>query len=150
MKTAVKAPLAALVAAAAVLIPATSAQAAGDTKVGFSKDRMVAGRAILSFSGRLTWDGAGGYTVQGDLKADCSNDEKRTTVWLQYGGDSESWKDSSETECKYGNENSRAINISGKLKPGEKLELRLGTWQEAAVWIGSTAYTDKKTYDISS
>ncbi|QIS13978.1 hypothetical protein [Nocardia arthritidis] len=110
------------------------------TSVGFSVNR---DGNVLKFNGELTWDGSGAYTVAGELSAKCWN-TARQTVWLEYGGTSESWKHSSEVDC---NSGSGRIEVSGKLAPGDKLELRLGNWLQLG---GGTQTSERKQFDIFS
>lgn len=121
----------------------------GQTYLGFGTHRSVAGTVHLSFKGDLRWDGQGGYTISGSLEANATTDSRRATVWLEYGGESESWKKSSETEAANGASRKLAVNLSGKLAVGEKLELRLGAWQGVVLGIGGTEYTEKRQYVIS-
>ncbi|GAA3048308.1 hypothetical protein GCM10020229_69580 [Kitasatospora albolonga] len=97
--------------------------------------------AVLLFSGRLVWGGEGGrdYTVSGNLIAR-SSVRGRATVWLQYGATDESWRDSEETEVSNLSQSTREITVTGTVKPGQQLELRLGTWSHAG-WKYSTRQT---------
>ncbi|QIS13924.1 hypothetical protein [Nocardia arthritidis] len=111
--------------------------------------------SILGFDGELTWDGKGAYTVAGELSADGWHSDRNTvrnTVWLEYGGTSESWKQSSEIECNSDNPRSKGrIEVSGQLAPGEKLELRLANWKVTSLFnIGSTERSEIQLFDISS
>jgi hypothetical protein len=121
----------------------------GTTYLHVTTYRTVAGTVHVGFKGELRWDGAGGYTVIGKLDASATSGAGRCTVWLEYGGESESWKRSSETEAANGVSRYRMIEISGKLARGEKLELRLGAWQGVLLGIGGTEYTEKRQYVIS-
>ncbi|MFJ5924813.1 hypothetical protein ACIQF6_19645 [Kitasatospora sp. NPDC092948] len=98
--------------------------------------------ATLSFNGSLSWGGDGNrtYTVEGWLTAGCDT-TRRYTVWLQYGGTNEKWKDSAEIECSDLSSTHREITVSGTLAPNEKLELRLGTWT-----FSSWEYSERKVY----
>ncbi|GHI41653.1 hypothetical protein Sviol_60610 [Streptomyces violascens] len=130
-------------------LAAGEASRAGKTYVRLGKQRSFVGTVNLGFEGDLRWDGDGGYTITGRVKASGTSDARRSTVWLEYGGESQSWTRSSETETSYGKSGTREIEVSGQLAPGEKLELRVGTWQAGVMGIGSTEHTDKKQYTIS-
>ncbi|KOU48786.1 discoidin domain-containing protein [Streptomyces sp. WM6378] len=121
----------------------------GETYLTFGTNRSAAGIVHLYFKGELRWDGEGGYTINGRLDATAGRESRRATVWLEYGGENESWKKSAETEAANGTSRTLAINLSGKLATGEKLELRLGTWQGVVLGIGGVEYTDKQQYTIS-
>ncbi|MFG2919554.1 discoidin domain-containing protein [Kitasatospora sp. NPDC048298] len=122
----------------------------GETDLGFGTQRNSLGHSIwMNFKGKLSWDGQGGYVIEGQLRANSSSEAPRSTVWLEYGGESESWKKSPETETREGREKVLAIQLTGKLARGEKLEVRLGSWQGAMLGIGSTETTEKKQYKIS-
>ena len=123
---------------------------AGGEYVRMGKSRDFVGTVHLYFKGDLRWDGEGGYTIDGTLDASSGREARRATVWLEYGGESESWKKSEETETAWGRSGNLRIKLSGKLALGEKLELRLGTWQTGLMGIGSTEYTDTQQYQISS
>ncbi|MFC5665403.1 hypothetical protein ACFP3U_20775 [Kitasatospora misakiensis] len=99
--------------------------------------------AVLAFSGLLTWSGEGNrsYRVAGSLQANCGA-TGRSTVWLQYGGTGEKWKDSEEDGCSDSGRSWRDITVTGTLAPNQQLELRLGTWR-----FGSWKYSEVKTYD---
>ncbi|WP_329612633.1 peptidase inhibitor family I36 protein [Streptomyces brevispora] len=98
--------------------------------------------AILTFDGKLSWSGPEyrTYTVSGRLLARCYT-AARYTVWLQYGGTNEKWKDSSETGCSDAQSQYHDITVSGTLAPANSLELRLGTWTFA-----SWQYSDRQNY----
>ncbi|MEU7167712.1 discoidin domain-containing protein [Streptomyces morookaense] len=121
----------------------------GQKYVTITTYRTVAGTVHVGFKGDLKWDGEGGYTISGKLDASAARGAGRATVWLEYGGKSESWKKSGETEAANGASNYRMISLSGKLARGEKLELRLGAWQGVVLGIGGTEYTEKQRYEIS-
>ncbi|KPI34143.1 coagulation factor 5/8 type domain protein [Actinobacteria bacterium OV450] len=127
--------------------PLSEPEPRGRTPLHIGADR--SGRVSLVFSGDLSWDGEGGYTITGQLKADSPRDGRRTTVWLEYGGENESWKQSPETQTAYGNGGNLVVRLTGKLARGEKLDVRLGSWQSGAFGIGSTEKTDKVQYVIS-
>ncbi|MFD6531896.1 hypothetical protein [Streptomyces sp. NPDC060184] len=144
---------AATVTAAALLVPATAATAAtapaapllqavrADQPVGLRVQRGDVS-AVLSFSGRLSWSGAGHrtYTLKGRLLAHCHT-ATRFTVRLQYGGSGEGWKNSPETACSNGRSRYHDIALSGTLAPHSGLRLRLGTWTS-----GSWVYSGRKNY----
>ncbi|WP_280703322.1 discoidin domain-containing protein [Kitasatospora sp. GP82] len=121
----------------------------GRTSLSFGTVRSFVGSVWLNFKGELSWDGTGGYTIDGTLEASSSSDARRSTVWLEYGGESESWKKSSETETSNGRTQKLPIRLTGKLTPGEKLELRLGSWQAGVFGIGAVENSEKQQYVIS-
>ncbi|MFI1256846.1 discoidin domain-containing protein [Streptomyces netropsis] len=121
----------------------------GRTSLSFGTVRSFVGSVWLNFSGELSWDGTGGYTIDGTLKASSSSDARRSTVWLEYGGESESWKKSGETETSNGRSQNLPVRLTGKLAPGEKLEVRLGSWQAGVMGIGSVENSEKQQYGIS-
>ncbi|MFG2407118.1 peptidase inhibitor family I36 protein [Streptomyces brevispora] len=98
--------------------------------------------AILSFDGTLSWSGSQyrTYTVSGRFLARCYT-AARYTVWLQYGGTNENWKDSSETCCSDAQGQYHDITASGTPAPNNGLELRLGT-RTFASW----QYSDRQNY----
>ncbi|MGW2838484.1 hypothetical protein ACWCWD_11880 [Streptomyces sp. NPDC001493] len=143
----------AAVTAAALLVPAaanTSATATAAPRPRAARaDQPVAFRvqrgdvsAVLSFTGRLSWSGAGNrtYTLKGRLQAHCHTTTRFTTR-LQYGGTGEGWKNSPETECSNGRSRYHDIALSGTLAPRSGLRLRLGTWKSAS-WV----YSGPKNY----
>ncbi|MFB6604540.1 hypothetical protein [Streptomyces noursei] len=100
--------------------------------------------------GTLSWDGEGGYKFEGFVKASCAMDDARFTAWVEYGGASERWKQTNESDCTKGAWNDGPeipVKFSGKLAKGEKLELRVSTWQ---AWkVDAYHATEKKVYTIS-
>ncbi|AZS71886.1 hypothetical protein DDE74_13855 [Streptomyces lydicus] len=121
----------------------------GRTSLSFGTQRSFVGSVWLNFSGELSWDGTGSYTIDGTLKASSSSDARRSTVWLEYGGESESWKKSDETETSLGSSQSLPVRLTGNLAPGEKLEVRLGSWQAGVFNIGPVENSEKRQYVIS-
>ncbi|MEK2493914.1 hypothetical protein WN990_30605 [Kitasatospora purpeofusca] len=97
---------------------------------------------VLTFSGLLTWSGEGNrtYLLTGSLQANCGT-ISRSTVWLQYGGTDEKWKNSEETGCSDVGRAWRDITVTGTLAPNQRLDLRLGTWRFA-----SWKYSETKSY----
>jgi hypothetical protein len=93
---------------------------------------------------RAKFTGGGYDRVEGKLSAHCTSDERRTTVRLEHGGESESWKRSEETECSYGRWLTLPIAVTGHLKPGERLELRMGSWPSNGFIGGSMEHTDRQ------
>ncbi|MEU5693325.1 hypothetical protein [Actinosynnema sp. NPDC020468] len=83
-------------------------------------------------SGTVSWDGRGGYTIDGTASASCARSfvGVRYTAWLEYGGTSQSWKKSStEGECSDTYETGTApVHAEGTLAKGEKLEIRVSSW----------------------
>lgn len=122
---------------------------ASKTPLQFKTTR--SGGACLTFEGELSWDGTGSYVIDGILKADrLISDASRSTGWLEYGGESESWKKSGETGTAGRDESYLFIRLTGKLALGEKLEVRLGSWQDSGVFgIRSVENSDKQQYVIS-
>ncbi|MFD6420744.1 hypothetical protein [Streptomyces sp. NPDC060198] len=98
--------------------------------------------AVLSFSGHLSWSGTGNrtYTLKGRLTARCRT-ATRFTARLQYGGTSEKWKDSPESQCSHSRTGYNVIALAGTLPRNSSLRLRLGAWKSAA-WV----YSGRKTY----
>ncbi|MGW2280184.1 hypothetical protein [Streptomyces sp. NPDC001770] len=140
------------VTAAALFVPgaaATTAMAAAPRTHSVRADQPVEFRvrrgdtsAVLSFTGRLSWSGAGNrtYTLKGRLQARCYT-ATRFTARLQYGGTGEGWKNSPETECSNAESRFHDIALSGTLAPHSSLRLRLGTWKSAS-WV----YSARKNY----
>ncbi len=122
----------------------------GSARLSLGTQRSFVGSVWLGFSGELTWDGEGSWSINGTLSASSSSDARRSTVWLEYCGENASWKRSSETATTRGREGKLPAQLSGKLTVGEKLDVRLGSWQEGAFGIGSTEYSDKQQYQISA
>ncbi|MBB5107260.1 hypothetical protein [Streptomyces spectabilis] len=118
---------------------------AGSTAVNFYVKRNTGDTS--SFRGTLTWDGKGGYHVTGEINA-ITYPVNRITSWLEYSGEHESWKNSPNEadsgNSKYGY---AKIDIAGTLPKGERLDLRLNTWQSQIFWAWQPS--DKKTYTIS-
>ncbi|MFF4448850.1 hypothetical protein [Streptomyces sp. NPDC001502] len=98
--------------------------------------------AQLLFYGSVTWNGEGNrtYTVRGTLEARCTTGS-RTTAWLQYAANSESWKESREVECSdsVGMVNELPIEVTGTVRPGDTLAMRLGSWKFSS-WV----YSERK------
>ncbi|MGW0854403.1 hypothetical protein [Streptomyces sp. NPDC002690] len=146
---------AALVAAALLVpvsataaTPATAAPADSGTRAAPAEQpvefqvRRGDTSAVLSFSGHLSWSGTGNrtYTLKGQLTARCRT-ATRFTTRLQYGGTSEKWKDSPESQCSHSRTGYNVIALAGTLPRNSSLRLRLGTWKSAA-WV----YSGRKTY----
>ncbi|MFI0741462.1 discoidin domain-containing protein [Streptomyces sp. NPDC021100] len=129
------------------LVPAPGKS--GRKQLVYSAQRSFVGSVWLDFYGELSWDGKGGYTIDGTLKAESSNDARRSTVWLEYGGENESWKKSPETDTSHGRSSRLAVHVTGKLAPGEKLEVRLGSWQQGAFGIGTVENSKSDQFVIS-
>ncbi|MGV9267572.1 hypothetical protein ACWDRR_23270 [Kitasatospora sp. NPDC003701] len=95
--------------------------------------------------GSLSWNGEGGYVFEGTANAECDFDN-RVTAWLEYGGASESWKKSNESDCTK-TPHAVPVKVSGTLNKGEKLELRVSTWR---AWsLNPYAASNKNVYSIS-
>ncbi|MFD7591105.1 hypothetical protein ACFV84_37350 [Kitasatospora sp. NPDC059811] len=120
----------------------------GSEKVVFHVTRSESTGAV---SGTLSWDGAGSFTFDGGAQTDCNPQAFRTTAWLEYGGEHQSWsKSKEEADCTGRNffaSNWQNIKVSGRLPRGEKLELRANTWQNGR--IGTWKASEKKVFTIS-
>ncbi|MFF4921146.1 hypothetical protein ACWDD9_10150 [Kitasatospora sp. NPDC001119] len=95
--------------------------------------------------GTLSWNGEGGYSFTGTADATCDG-PTRVTTWLEYGGASQSWKQSNEADCKK-SPHVADVKVSGTLNKGEKLELRVSSWR--AVLLDSYRASSKQVYTIS-
>ncbi|MFB7677830.1 hypothetical protein ACFC26_41170 [Kitasatospora purpeofusca] len=109
--------------------------------------------AVATFEGKLTRTGNRGYSITGQLEIRCSAEMSRTTLWLEYGGENESWKQTEETECK-GKELQGTFgriqidNLTGTVAPGNRLEIRINTWKNTFVASGTYEASDRKLYDV--
>ncbi|AIA03129.1 hypothetical protein DC74_2627 [Streptomyces noursei] len=131
-------------------LAASTAVTPGSKKVEFHLNNHG---APVSGEGTLSWNGEGGYTFAGDIGIGCDapTNEGRVTAWLEYGGTSESWKKSNEADCDKQNGQTdwhAVINVSGTLKKGEKLELRVSSWN-ATRWFDPYQASERQVFTIS-
>ncbi|MER8230981.1 hypothetical protein [Streptomyces sp. NPDC094049] len=101
----------------------------GSTSVYFEAEKDDGHSCSGSATGRVSWDGEGGYSFDGRVDAYCLS--KRLTSWIEYGGTSESWKQTAEADTS--GVRSIPVKFSGKLALGEKLEMRVSTWRAGTV-----------------
>ncbi|MEU8778717.1 hypothetical protein [Streptomyces sp. NPDC048606] len=145
MKFTGRSTVAAAAAVAVLAMPTGAAAEQSGEPVSFAIKRGDSAKpeAQLLFYGDVTWTGEGGrtYTVKGTLEARCTTGS-RTTTWLQYAANSESWKESQEVECSdsAGVVNKLPIEVTGTVRPGDTLAMRLGSWK----LLGSRIYSERK------
>ncbi|MFJ9434414.1 hypothetical protein ACIRQY_32805 [Streptomyces sp. NPDC101490] len=115
----------------------------GSTGVYFKAEKDDGHGCSGSATGKVSWDGEGGYSFDGKVDAHCLS--KRLTSWIEYGGTSESWKQTAEADTD--GPSSLAVKFSGKLALGEKLEMRVSTWRAGTI---SPYYaSSKRVFTIS-
>ncbi|WP_411146117.1 hypothetical protein [Streptomyces sp. x-80] len=89
---------------------------------------------IGEVTGTLPWNGEGGYSFDGTASAWCGEgnhtSKMKYTAWLEYSGAGQSWKKTKEEAVctKSATEGTHPIHVSGTLRKGQKLDLRVSTW----------------------
>lgn len=108
---------------------ATRAVEAGSTKVTLPYIWISGILTKVHGGGTLSWDGEGGYSFTGEVYVTDCNGGAPVTGWIEYGGVTESWKQTAQGDCRPPAPANVKVSFSGTLKKGEQLEMRLSSWR---------------------